>query len=1258
MKQVFNIAILHAEDKDIQLTLEQYGDRGQQIRLGGVPYSLLFTGDDLAREKIIAKLEETFPDADNPVTKGTLQHGLEPFGIVAVTTRSEKLKRGLKRAAVMGRGLDAMSQRDAQDEARGRSIVESPYINLYMEVSLEGEGEGEVFAKQKDGVFRCWQADEKTNLSLPEWEAHRIKQWEAASTESNFLPWLYRQTWAQSGTKEDMLSWFLRQDHERFNVSEPFDTWKQTVISDITKHYGQYLDKTATQAQILTSWLEKATSGLNLSDSDYVAFSQWRKTNAPGSFEDAIIRMQWEKTDKSQSLDDYTASKAQTLEERWEKCGLKQAGVDFTAWRKMQDPSLVTDTGLRPFVLCDTDTRKLFRLSSTSSGKLLRNDQPYSTEYESTLHSGKGYAIFVVGPDETIYAGTHIQQVFHHSSFLANEATLASGELRMGLDCFIQHAKDKDGAEVIQKKFITNNKDPYKKQFVKNEKDNTWAITGENAEGSMETIPVPSDSALEQVLQDPAIKDLPFSKRTAILNEAAALLGRTNPTDQVTLISSKSGHYQPRDEDNYYMLKLWERHGVDLTKTPFISLSTNRLFRSAREYLDEIEPRMKERQKTRLFVEAGSMQNHLHEPLSSVEKTIVINDRGECYEWGLSHPGFTHPEVLDASSEYGRQTIRGGGVMTLNTAGEVIKIDAKLGKYELSAKEIEQTLLTFKRRGVQLENVSLIAYDETGRSASPQNANQYLKALAQAPKLQKIAESGHVPAVSYSYVEPQKDADEFSSTSMAVGKKNAQTTTDAKMNTVDGNTQFPASSVSKVVFTYLVLQLVKDEQIDLDEPLHDILPYERFMKDGAYPQKAMELTARHVLSHTTGLPNLGPDQTSPLTFSSKSKLGEGYSYSGEAILYLQKVIETKMGKDLETLSREYVFDPLGMDRSTFIPPSEADTNVVAVHTELGKPTLVYVGDPPQNAAGSLLTTGEDFSKFISAWLENMDDPIIKQAFEPTNADDFMTCGLGWHIYRNEDEVIAYQFGENPNTRAFVAINLTEKKGAAFFTNSENGMSIANQVFNSPDLAPIGDMQAIYKHLHYTQSDEPGWQETISGKVAEAEGKFEEARSHFERALELSPEDESKQRRLEWFNTVHQPSTKKEFTSSLKAVVGNYKNPYNDEVEVTARDGGLVFKQFDQEIKLVRISGTEFLPVKDQSFKIRFDGDRMSISFVHGGPDKSLTKQPSPKSQSHYKDALRQLREESQPGYMRSTESSRAKEREKYEDTTPKITWKP
>lgn len=813
LNPTFNIAIF-TSDQEILISLEQDGPSKQKIRLDGIAYAYRYTGDDTHRASIVQKLEETFAD-NTPVTKATLQHCLESFGNVEITTSLEKLQRAIERASVLGRGMNKMSGRREDDEARGRMMAENVYINLYME--LRTKQDDEIFTKQKELLFRWWKADKKTNLSLPEWESYKQKQWQQLKSERTFVSWLCHQAWENSVPKEDKLTWFLRQDHKQFKISMPFDEWKKIVIADITKGYGQYLNKSATQEEILQSWLEKMTSGLNMSDSEFIVFEQWQKNKTLSSFEDELIRTEWERSDKSQSLSEYRLSKIQELEERWEKTGLKQAGMDFATWRKMQDPSLHSDSGLRAFIHCDAEQRRLFQLGTSSSGAIQRNQQLYSTEYETTLHSGKGYAIFVVGPDEEIYAGSHIQQVFHHSSFLANEATLAAGELRMGLDCVIQKAKDKQQAQALLKEFTTNNKDPYKIQFIKNEKDKTWVIAGENDAGTMQMIAVPPGSELDQALQDPTMNNLSFSKRSTILRLAAISLGKTNPTHEVTLLSSKSGHYQPQDEENYYMLHLWAKRGVDLTKTPFISLSSSQMFRSAKEYLDQIEPRMRARQQTRLFIELGSMQNNLHEPVSSIEKSVVINKQGECYEGGLSHSAFTHPDLILAKQlpgfregslilkrdvtlkieklkanidratahiaeldklikqttprmrasrtgrltvkeneqsridkmardlvalekamvahpEPGKQEIKGGGIMTLNAAGEVIKVDAKLEHLTLSPAEIENTLLTLKRRGVNLENVTLVHYDQAGK-AKPQNANQYLVEKYQATQV-------------------------------------------------------------------------------------------------------------------------------------------------------------------------------------------------------------------------------------------------------------------------------------------------------------------------------------------------------------------------------------------------------------------------------------------------------------------------------------------------------------------------------------------
>ena len=68
---------------------------------------------------------------------------------------------------------------------------------------------------------------------------------------------------------------------------------------------------------------------------------------------------------------------------------------------------------------------------------------------------------------------------------------------------------------------------------------------------------------------------------------------------------------------------------------------------------------------------------------------------------------------------------------------------------------------------------------------------------------------------------------------------------------IDENTTFEAASISKAVFGYYVMQLVDRKVLDLDQPLYTYLPNYDLDHDPRYKQ----ITARHVLTHQTGLPN-------------------------------------------------------------------------------------------------------------------------------------------------------------------------------------------------------------------------------------------------------------------------------------------------------------------------------------------------------------------------------------------------------------------
>ncbi|MEO7138224.1 MAG: serine hydrolase domain-containing protein [Gemmatimonadales bacterium] len=78
------------------------------------------------------------------------------------------------------------------------------------------------------------------------------------------------------------------------------------------------------------------------------------------------------------------------------------------------------------------------------------------------------------------------------------------------------------------------------------------------------------------------------------------------------------------------------------------------------------------------------------------------------------------------------------------------------------------------------------------------------------------------------------------------------------------------------VFAYAVLRLADAGYLDLDRPLYDYLPIA-----DANNSRMKWVTPRHVLSHTTGLPNWR-QQLSPL--EPLADPGKEFSYSGGGLL--------------------------------------------------------------------------------------------------------------------------------------------------------------------------------------------------------------------------------------------------------------------------------------------------------------------------------------------------------------------------------------
>ena len=228
------------------------------------------------------------------------------------------------------------------------------------------------------------------------------------------------------------------------------------------------------------------------------------------------------------------------------------------------------------------------------------------------------------------------------------------------------------------------------------------------------------------------------------------------------------------------------------------------------------------------------------------------------------------------------------------------------------------------------------------------------------------------------------------------------------------DTVFDMASLTKVMATTgSIMRMVQLGQIKLNDPVSRYIP--EFAQNGKD-----EVTIRQLLTHYSGLPatlEMRPSWTGleegyrhANTVKLVNPPGSTFVYSDVDFIVLGELVQKVSGVPLDQYAKTFIFEPLGMKTTQFLPPMEwlGRTAPTMVNEKTGEVLRAVVHDPTARAMGGvaghagLFSTVEDTAKFAQALLDGgapvWSRAIVEKMTTPAQPPNLTVVrGLGWDI---------------------------------------------------------------------------------------------------------------------------------------------------------------------------------------------------------------------------------------------------------------------
>jgi CubicO group peptidase (beta-lactamase class C family) len=255
------------------------------------------------------------------------------------------------------------------------------------------------------------------------------------------------------------------------------------------------------------------------------------------------------------------------------------------------------------------------------------------------------------------------------------------------------------------------------------------------------------------------------------------------------------------------------------------------------------------------------------------------------------------------------------------------------------------------------------------------------------------------------------------------------------------NTLANLGSISKTFVAYGILILEKEGKLSLDDPLL------QYFSDFEHPEVVKNITIRHLLTHSSGLPDIrNVDQDSVFFLTAKDaenfaplkkaqslhfEPGSQFEYSNPAFNGLALIIEQVSGQKWQQFIGERIFKPAGMKRSVITDGAFPENGVShGYRFYQGKFEEYDYGEYPTFCAagnGGVWSSVNELRKYLKA-VQNClfaDCALIQKSqtvWKPSNWSNVNPPFLGysWFVEGNPDEPANKSIGHTGSQGGFMA----------------------------------------------------------------------------------------------------------------------------------------------------------------------------------------------------------------------------------------------